>query len=469
MRSMLTAGRCLVLATLLLARFAEAQIGELMVIQETGPRDKRVNMVFIGDGYTAAEKSTFLEHARLFSKGVVEDLPLTGYAKYFNVYAIFVPSAQSGADIPTLRLERDTYFDARYDSTLGRLLVIDFAKGFSVIDKLVPERDIPVAIVNSNQYGGSGGPIAVANFGAPEIIAHEVQHSFSGLGDEYDYAGVDPWEAPNTTRKTDRKEIPWTHWISDDTPVPTPETPAYASLMGLFEGAAYNAKGWYRPKQNCRMRENGRPFCSACSEAILLQVYDRVSPLDSALPAAGVLNAPAAPITLRVVTKQPTTHDIKVEWVVDGTVNPTLTGTVFNQALAGGRHRVTARISDPSPLVRKDPYKVLQDSASWEVVVGPASLSGDAGRDAISLDLSRASRGRLSFRLPRDGAFRLSVHAADGRRMWWKDLPDGRRGTNTLRLADKVGNGAWAAPRGLAIFRLEQDGRRAEGRALLIE
>ena len=31
----------------------------------------------------------------------------------------------------------------------------------------------------------------MANYADPEIIAHEVQHTFSGLGDEYDYAGVE--------------------------------------------------------------------------------------------------------------------------------------------------------------------------------------------------------------------------------------------------------------------------------------
>lgn len=449
------------------ARDARAQ-GELVVIQETGPRDKRVNMVLIGDGYTAAEKSKFLDHARLFSKGVVEDPPLTGYGKYYNVYAIFVASNQSGADIPTRGISRDTYFGANYDASLGRLLVIDFQKGFSVIDKLVPERDIPVAIVNSDQYGGSGGPIAVANYTSPEIIAHEVQHSFTNLGDEYDYPGVDAWEAPNTTQKTQRNLIPWTHWIAASTPVPTPETSTYASLSGLFEGAAYHTTGWYRPKMNCRMKENEQPFCQACSEAIILQVYDRVSPLDSALPLQRAVNAGSTPALLRVVTKQPTTHAIKVEWWVDGQLSAA-TGTTFNQSLAVGKHRVTAHVSDPTPLVKKDANNVLQDSAWWDVNV--TNVSGTVPAAASGpLSVEGTASGLIAFTLPGEGAYRLSAFAADGRRLW-THAARGSAGRNELGLSSTlhVTGASGTAPRGLLLLRLEHGGRRAEGRALSLD
>jgi hypothetical protein len=444
---------------------ARAQVGELLVIQETGPRDKRVNMVLIGDGYTAAEKSKFIEHARVFSKGVVEDPPLTGYARYFNVYAIFVASNQSGADIPTQGISRDTYFNANYDASLGRLLVIDFAKGFGVIDLHVPERDIPVAIVNSSQYGGSGGPIAVANYTAPEIIAHEVQHSFTNLGDEYDYPGVQPWEAPNTTQRTQRTLIPWTHWIAASTPVPTPEVQANANLIGLFEGAAYNTTGWYRPKMTCRMKENAQPFCGACSEAILLQVYDRVSPLDSALPLQRAVNAGADPAVLRVVVKQPTTHSIKVEWWVDGQAHPQA-GPIFNQGLPVGRHRVVARVSDPTPMVRKDAAGVLRDSAWWDVTVTQVSGTRAAVLSG-SLEIGALAGGNLDFRLPADGAYRLSAFAPDGRRLWGR-AGSGRAGANSLPLPghSQDTRNPGSTPKGLVLLRLEQGGLRAEARVL---
>lgn len=458
-------------AMLWLAASLGAQSGELLIVKETGPRDKRVNLVIIGDGYVASEKALFLSHVRTFSDAVVKDAPLAGYANYFNIYAIFVASRQSGADNPSQGVFRDTYLDAGYDAALGRLLVIDFSKGFELIDKHVPERDISLAIVNSDQYGGSGGPIAVANHTAPEITAHEVQHSFTNLGDEYDYPGVSPWEAPNTTTHATRTGVTWKQWVDVSTPVPTPETPAYRNLIGVFEGAAYNQKGWFRPKQTCRMRENEQPFCAVCSEAILLRIYDRVSPMDSSSPAGKSVTV-AAGISpgLRVVPKATTTHDLKIEWVLDGRPVPAVIGPVFDQGLTAGLHRVTARISDPNPMIRGDADRVTRDSATWEVVVSGVS-SAAAGDGKGELEILGVSRGRVSFRLPRPGAFRLSAFAQDGRRIWTHADGEGLPGLNAIDLALGTfrGTGRSSSAVGVAFLRVEQDGRTSRARALLLD
>lgn len=346
-----------------------AQTGELIVVKETGPRDKRVNMVIIGDGYTTADKAKFKSQMQTIADAVVKDVPLWDYTDYFNIYGIFVASNQTGADNSAPGVVRDTYFGANYVNG-SRLLIIDNSKGMAVINKYLPEADMQFAIVNSEVYGGSGGEIAVANYTSPEIIAHEVQHSFTGLGDEYDYPGVEPWEAPNTTKTTVRKDIRWTHWIAAATPVPTPETPAYEKLSGLFEGAAYNATGWYRPKQNCRMRENGIPFCEVCMEAVLLSLYDRVSPLDSALPKTALVTVAMNQVPpLHVITKKPIFHDLSLAWFVDGALQADVQGATFTKPLAAGLHRVTVKVSDTTHVVRKDPKGLLSDSASWQVSV----------------------------------------------------------------------------------------------------
>lgn len=458
-------------ALLGLASMAAAQTGELVAIKETGPRDKRVNMVIIGDGYLASERTKFLAHVRTFADAVIDAAPLTGYANYFNVYAIFVASNQSGADIPSQGISRDTYFHAGYDASLGRLLVIDFTKGFDLIDRYVPERDISLAIVNSSQYGGSGGPIAVANYTAPEITAHEVQHSFTNLGDEYDYPGVSPWEAANTTTHATRAGVTWKQWVDASTPVPTPETALYKSVIGVFEGAAYNQRGWFRPKQNCRMRENEQPFCAVCSEAILLQVYDRVSPLDSSFPAQRTVSvATGEPPNLRVVPKLTTSHALKIEWVLDGQPVPGISGPAFTQGLSAGKHRVTARISDPTALIRLDAKRLSRDSASWEVTAsGVSSAASGAGKDG--LEILGASRGKVTFRLPRPGAFRMSAYGQDGRRIWTHSGDAGLSGINILAPAAGIPefSGGVSGAIGIAILRVEQDGRASRSRPLLLD
>ena len=42
----------------------------------------------------------------------------------------------------------------------------------------------------------------------------------------------------------------------------------YAGKVGAFEGANYQAKGYYRPQVNCIMFTRDDKFCSVCRRAI---------------------------------------------------------------------------------------------------------------------------------------------------------------------------------------------------------
>lgn len=403
---------------ILLPMRAIAQTGELIILKETGPRDQRVNMVIIGDGYTASDKEKFKSHMQTVADAVVKDYPLWDYTDYFNIYGIFVPSKEAGADQGAQGIYKDTYFGAAYDPTIQRLLVIDNAKGFAIINKFVPESDMQFAIVNSDVYGGSGGQIAVANYASPEIIAHEAQHSFTGLGDEYDYAGSTmPWEAPNTTARGTRTTVPWGYWILPSTPVPTPATTPYAKLPGVFEGAAYNTKGWFRPKETCRMRENGLPFCEVCMEAIILAMYRKVSPLDSVYPPRGtavkVAANTAAP--LRVKIKKPIFHDLSVAWIVDGLVQPDAQGPAFTKILPPGSHRVIAKVSDTTHMVRQDPDGLMVDTASWQVTVSNVAAAAPQDADGRGVPVLVAADGKGFWtRFSGTGSAHIRLTAADG-------------------------------------------------------
>jgi IgA Peptidase M64 len=45
-------------------------------------------------------------------------------------------------------------------------------------------------------------------------------------------------------------------------------TAQYRNVIGAFEGANYQAKGFYRPAQNCIMFTRSKTFCAVCSAAI---------------------------------------------------------------------------------------------------------------------------------------------------------------------------------------------------------
>ena len=67
----------------------------------------------------------------------------------------------------------------------------------SLLATHVPDYDMIILLFNDLQYGGSGGSISISSVhsSAPEIVVHEVGHSFGNLADEYDYGSDLEFEA----------------------------------------------------------------------------------------------------------------------------------------------------------------------------------------------------------------------------------------------------------------------------------
>jgi hypothetical protein len=241
---------------------------------------------------------------------------------------------------------------------------------------LMPEYDIVALIVNDTEYGGSGGfpLIASVNQSSADIAIHELGHSFSNLGDEYGdpFPGFPDFEEPNTTTETNRALIKWNAWILDDTPVPTPQTFDYASVVGLFEGAHYHFTGWYRPKYNCKMRTLNAPFCEVCSETLVESMYGLIRPIESVSPATNqvvsVTNADM--VTFSVTPLNPATYSLGIQWFLNGAAVNGATTTVFTLTgfdFASGTNTVKVEVVDNTSKVRTDPNMLLKDSASWTV------------------------------------------------------------------------------------------------------
>ena len=56
------------------------------------------------------------------------------------------------------------------------------------------------------------------------------------------------------------------------------DTGAHAGVVGAFEGANYEARGFYRPQADCIMfTRNTAGFCAVCRRAIqaILDLYSR--------------------------------------------------------------------------------------------------------------------------------------------------------------------------------------------------
>ncbi len=370
-----------VAATMILPSSASSQVTVNLRL-DNGPRDKRLNMVFLAEAYTVGQQSQFDADAVNLMNYMLTVSPMSDYASYFNVFSIFVASNQSGADHPATGIFRDTYFNSSYDSYgITRLITIppnnfdgNYANGagkvYNLLAANVPEFDVVVLIVNDPEYGGSGGSFAITSthFAAPEVVVHEWGHSFGDLTDEYEdfTPGYSGYEAPNATAETARELIKWNQWILPATQVPTPEISFWGSVIGLFEGCVYETSGWYRPKLDCKMRSLGPAFCEVCQEQLVKSAYGLLSPIESFSPANTVLTLNSADtIELAVTPMQPTAHSLAVQWLINHTPIPGETAPMLKLAALdltlGLVNTVTARVSDPTPLVQADP----NDQVSW--------------------------------------------------------------------------------------------------------
>jgi hypothetical protein len=343
-----------------------------------GPKDKRMNIVFLSEGYTASDLSRFPADARKMLNYILQTPPYSEYTNYVNAYIISVASEESGSDHPLRGVYRNTYFNSTYDTYgMNRLLTVPsdgYSKAMSLLQTYIPEYDLPVVIVNDTEYGGSGGMplIASINQASGEVAVHEMGHTFADLGDEYGdaYPGYPDTEEPNTTRETRRDFIKWKSWILESTPLPTPQTSAYGAVVGLFEGAHYHATGWYRPKLNCKMRSLDQPFCEVCKETEVLALYELVRPVESFSPASPSVSVTSEPVELNVSPMTPSTHSLAIQWYFDGETVQGSTTTVFTASsslLPHGTHRVTVSVRDTTALVRTDTYQRLLSTNGWNL------------------------------------------------------------------------------------------------------
>lgn len=359
-----------------------AQTSHLVAVEENGPRAERINLVFLSEGYTEAELPNFANDVTQAVSFLFTHEPWQQYRSYCNIYRIEVASNQSGCDYGSAGVIRDTYFSSGFNTpSVPQLLTLAGTGGgraYDLLDALVPEFDVTTVLVNDTKYGGSGGSIAVAsvNWQSAAIVEHEIGHSFAGLADEYDvdYPIYTPYELPNNTAQTSRALVRWNYWIDDPTPAPTPETADYDSTVGLFEGSMYRTTGWSRPHYNSLMRSLNRPCGAVNREQFVLQYYSRLSPVEGASPATAMSYVTSSQtLDFTVTPKVPSSGvALATTWKIDGNPQPLATSNTFNplsDLLGNGVHTVSATVRDPTPFVRFDPSKLLEQVVTWNLTL----------------------------------------------------------------------------------------------------
>lgn len=395
-------------------------------ITTTGPASNRLNLVILAEGYLASQFGQFQIDATNLANLLLTNQPYAEYRSYFNVYSIAVPSLQAGSDHPNASALVNTYFNSTYGPSDYYLSIPEGSTGQGKVDALVSNyvgrADLAILLVNDSIPGGSdaGGRTAVVARGAVfgnlyTILPHETGHVFANLGDEYTTENPDypETEEPNTTRETNRAALKWAAWIDATTPVPTPPTSTYESVIGLFEGAHYHATGWYRPALNCMMKSFGVGFCNVCSEAMVLSMYRRIRPLDGYNPAATNLTAATnAALTFRVQPLAPSGHSLIVEWRTNGMLVAGASGSqleLWPSQLGSGVHQITARVVDPTALVRSDPSNLLSQAVGWQLTVNLPQLQ---------LTSARLAGNRMAFTVTGNAPQGVTIEASTNLLNW---------------------------------------------------
>jgi len=350
-------------------------------IQETGPDEKRIVWVIMGDGYTAGEMNKFKGDVETMTDTFFATAPWKDRRGAFNIYRVDIVSNQSGADHPEQNppVSVDTALGSYYGCyNIDRLICLDDGTVLSIAGA-VAAYDTVLVLVNDPIYGGSGGTISVASthYFSSEVVLHEFAHSFGLLADEYEdpYPGFPDgdWE-PNVSYAYgfDRNQIKWGPWISPLTPLPTPEGAGYAQDIGMFEGARYKSTDIYRPKEDCKMRTVGSPFCEICAEAQALQIYNRAGLLDGAEPTPGT----TVPYTsgLSVTVHMLPCEALSVSFTMNGAplsgaacASGICTQPISAAHLVPGTNTLTAHIADTSGEIRVDPSHLSETTLEWQI------------------------------------------------------------------------------------------------------
>ncbi|MDQ1919787.1 IgA Peptidase M64 [Massilia pseudoviolaceinigra] len=295
-------------------------------IRVSGASPAKVDLLVMGDGYTAGEMKKFEADARRLADHLFTVSPFKERAGDFNVWAIAVPTFATGVSRPSTGVHHASALGTRYDIFGSERYVLTLDnRALRDIAQHAPYEFIEI-LVNNDTYGGGGifgqfSTAAAGNDWANYLFVHEFGHHFAGLADEYYTSPVayqssagrmEPWE-PNVTALRDPAKLKWQRRVKAGTPLPTawpkaqyeeyarayqkrraalraanrPESEmsalfredlthtntlfakaAHRHDVGAFEGANYEASGYYRPEMQCLMFDRSERFCNVCNDGI---------------------------------------------------------------------------------------------------------------------------------------------------------------------------------------------------------
>ncbi|MFD9967268.1 M64 family metallopeptidase [Streptomyces sp. NPDC059011] len=371
----------------------EAADGTVTGLLDNGPTGDRLDIVVVGDGYTAAELDRFRVDARRMWAGLSSVEPYTTYQGLFNVWTVDAVSNQSG-------VSGDPGPDAVRDTALGsyfwcddieRLLCVDQDRVDGYVAK-APEADLVVVLANSAKYGGAGynepsetlgyegiSTASAGNEQSGRVAIHETGHSLGKLADEYfypDHPGFEEYTGPEvpdpnlsvlTVGDMAGRRAKWHRWLGEQSPD--------GGTVGTYEGGGYFVSGLHRPTDDSLMRSLGKPFNLPGVEAMIAGFHRHARLVTAVTPTQRPLRLrDTARVSVPGLTGAGE-RPLRVRWFLDGRELKPLSGrtrvrvsALIPWLLDLRTHELSVTVEHSTAAVRDpDVAKTLRSTVAWKV------------------------------------------------------------------------------------------------------
>ncbi|NOQ26778.1 MAG: peptidase M64 [Bacteroidales bacterium] len=299
---------------------------EVVAIHKSGDPSEKLDLVLLGDGYTAEQMDKFIADAKRVTGYLLNAEPYKSRKDDINIWAVKTPSQESGISRPHPEIYKRTALSAHYSSFDSERYVLAYDNKTIRNTASAAPYEFTTILINEQTYGGGGiyklyTTNAVDNKFAEYLMIHELGHHIADLADEY-YSSAISYEAPsieiepyetNVTALLDKDNLKWKDLVEEETPIPTPwnkeefdeygyavqkergelraarveesvmenffmkahhkqdeffAKEEYKDKIGAFEGAKYNQYGLYRSQLDCIMYTRHTEHCKVCQRSI---------------------------------------------------------------------------------------------------------------------------------------------------------------------------------------------------------
>lgn len=194
---------------------------EVRCIACSGSSDNRIDVVLMGDGYQEEERTKFFEDMERLKDEMFADITFQSYLPVFNIWAIHVPSKDSGIgynskpkNTPFGLYKMGQQHRAVQPSMNGRSSARSYCR-------LADGCDFPSIIGNDDFYGGLGGEFTIGTRSKSTgtvVLRHEMGHNFVNVGEEYDggyvYSGANS-DGTEWFGGKPKANMKWAHWLTE--------------------------------------------------------------------------------------------------------------------------------------------------------------------------------------------------------------------------------------------------------------